>query len=130
MRRPRSRLWAYVSWSAGRPSRRWKAVPAGIWPIVSRRWLTAQRTSEAGASSPTTSLTSGVPLDVLQQYGTVSRESAIAMAQAIRTQLDATFGIGITGVPGPGEIEGKPAGLAYFAIACADTVHTQEMHVS
>ena len=82
------------------------------------------------ASSPTMFLTSGVPPDVLQQYGTVSRESAIAMAQAIRTQLNATFGIGVTGVPGPGEIEGKPAGLAYFAIACADTVHAQEMHVS
>jgi nicotinamide-nucleotide amidase len=81
-------------------------------------------------SSPSMFLTSGVPPDVLHQYGTVSRESAMAMAKAIRAQLDATFGIGVTGVPGPGEVEGKPAGLAYFAIAGADTVHAQEMRVS
>src|SRR5262249_21131460 len=82
------------------------------------------------ASSPTMFLTYGVPPDVLQQCGTVSRKSAIAMARAIRAQFDATFGIGVTGVPGPGKIEGKPAGLAYFAIACAETVHAQEMRVS
>jgi nicotinamide-nucleotide amidase len=81
-------------------------------------------------SSPSMFLTSGAPPDVLHQYGTVSRESAMAMAKAIRAQLDATFGIGVTGIPGPGEIEGKPAGLAYFAIAGADTVHAQEMRVS
>jgi nicotinamide mononucleotide (NMN) deamidase PncC len=52
------------------------------------------------------------------------------MAQALRAQLDATFGIGVTGVPGPGEREGQPVGLAYFAIASAETVHTQEMRVA
>jgi nicotinamide-nucleotide amidase len=82
------------------------------------------------ASSSAMLLTHGVPPDVLHQYGAVSQESAIAMARAIRTQLDATFGIGITGVPGPAEIEGKPAGLAYFAIAGARSVHTQAMRVS
>jgi nicotinamide mononucleotide (NMN) deamidase PncC len=41
-----------------------------------------------------------------------------------------TVGIGVTGVPGPGERAGKPVGLAYFAIASAETVHTQEMRVA
>jgi competence/damage-inducible protein CinA-like protein len=82
------------------------------------------------ASSPTMLLSHGVRPDVLQQYGTISRESALAMARAIRAQCNATFGIGVTGVPGPGEMEGKPAGLAYFAIASARTVHAQEMRVS
>lgn len=81
-------------------------------------------------SSPAAFCATGVPPDVLRQHGTVSRETAIAMAQAIRARFDATFGIGITGVPGPGEIEGKPVGLAYFAIAGAETVHAQEMRVS
>jgi nicotinamide-nucleotide amidase len=82
------------------------------------------------ASSPAMSLAHGVPPDVLQRYGMVSQESAIAMAQAIREQLGATFGIGVTGVPGPTAVEGKPVGLAYFAIASASTVHAQEMRVS
>jgi nicotinamide-nucleotide amidase len=82
------------------------------------------------ASSLPIVLAQGVPPAVLHQYGLVSQESAMAMARAIRTQLEATIGIGITGVPGPDEIDGQPVGLAYFAIADARTVHTQTMRVS
>ena len=79
---------------------------------------------------PTLDLPPGLPPDVLHQDGAVSQASAIAMAQAVRAQFHATFGIGVTGVPGPGERESKPVGLAYFAIASAETVHTQEMRVA
>jgi nicotinamide-nucleotide amidase len=79
---------------------------------------------------PTLDLPHGLPPDVLHQYGTVSQASAIAMARAVRTQFNATFGIGVTGVPGPDELEGRPIGLAYFAIASAETIHTQEMRVA
>jgi nicotinamide-nucleotide amidase len=79
---------------------------------------------------PTPDHPHGLPPDGLQPYGTVSQASAIAMAQAVRTQFNATFGLGITGVPGPGEREGTPVGLAYFAIASNETVHTQEMRVA
>jgi nicotinamide-nucleotide amidase len=65
----------------------------------------------------------------MQQHGAVSQESATAMAQAIRAQFGADFGIGVTGVPGPLAVEGKPVGLAYFSIATASTVHAQEMRV-
>jgi nicotinamide-nucleotide amidase len=71
-----------------------------------------------------------LPPDLLQQDGTVSQASAIAMAQAVRAEFHATFDIGVTGVPGPGEREGQPVGLAYFAIASAETIHTQEMRVA
>jgi nicotinamide-nucleotide amidase len=74
-------------------------------------------------------LANGVPLEVMQQHGTVSQASATAMAQAIRTQLGADFGIGVTGVPGPLAVEGKPVGLAYFSIASASTVQEQEMRI-
>jgi nicotinamide-nucleotide amidase len=74
-------------------------------------------------------LANGVPLEVMQQHGTVSQASATAMAQAIRTQLGADFGIGVTGVPGPLTVEGKPVGMAYFSIASASMVHEQEMRV-
>jgi nicotinamide-nucleotide amidase len=79
---------------------------------------------------PTRELPHGLPLDVLHQHGTVSQASAIAMAQAVRAQFNATFGLGVTGVPGPGERAGQPVGLAYVAIASAETVHTQEMRVA
>jgi nicotinamide-nucleotide amidase len=79
---------------------------------------------------PTLDHPHGLPPDGLQPYGTVSQASAIAMAQAVRTQFNATFGLGVTGVPGPGEREGTPVGLAYFAIASNETVHTQEMRVA
>jgi nicotinamide-nucleotide amidase len=79
---------------------------------------------------PTPEFTDGLPPDVLHQDGTVSQASAIAMAQAVRAQFKTTFGLGVTGVPGPGERAGQPVGLAYFAIASAETIHTQEMRVA
>jgi nicotinamide mononucleotide (NMN) deamidase PncC len=38
------------------------------------------------------------------------------MAKAVRIKLEADIGIGITGVAGPSEIEGKPVGTVYIAI--------------
>jgi nicotinamide-nucleotide amidase len=38
------------------------------------------------------------------------------MARAARERLKADIGIGITGVAGPAEMEGKPAGTAFIAI--------------
>jgi len=58
----------------------------------------------------------GVDSALLAEKGTVAPEVAAAMAEAARTKLDADIGIGITGVAGPGEIEGKPAGTAYISI--------------
>jgi nicotinamide-nucleotide amidase len=63
---------------------------------------------------------------VLRRHGVVSQESATAMARAIREQLGADVGIGLTGVPGPSAVEGKPAGLAYLAIAGTRGVLTEQ----
>ncbi|MCI0845782.1 MAG: CinA family protein, partial [Chloroflexi bacterium] len=51
-----------------------------------------------------------------RQHGAVSQETATAMARTIAHNLGADFGIGITGVAGPLEEEGKPVGLMYVAI--------------
>ena len=59
----------------------------------------------------------GVPADIIEKYGAVSGQCAIAMADAARERSGATVGVGITGVAGPGELEGKPAGLAYIGIS-------------
>ena len=59
----------------------------------------------------------GVPAEVIERHGAVSGECAIAMAEAARERSGADVGVGITGVAGPGELEGKPVGLAYIGIA-------------
>lgn len=58
----------------------------------------------------------GVPADVIEQHGVISAECAKAMAQAARERLEASVGVGITGVAGPDEQEGKPAGTIHIAI--------------
>lgn len=59
----------------------------------------------------------GVPSETLAQYGVVSTETALAMAQAARERVGADVGIGITGVAGPDEQEGKPVGTVHVALA-------------
>ena len=51
------------------------------------------------------------------------------MAKAVRERLGADFGIGISGVLGPSEDEGKPVGLAYVAIVGAKDVREFELRV-
>jgi nicotinamide-nucleotide amidase len=58
----------------------------------------------------------GVPPEIIEHYGTISEETARAMAHAIREQLGADYAVGITGVAGPDEQEGKPVGTAHIAI--------------
>jgi competence/damage-inducible protein CinA-like protein len=58
----------------------------------------------------------GVPRETLERYGAVSEETAQAMAHATREFLGTDFGIGVTGVAGPDEQEGKPVGTVYIAI--------------
>jgi PncC family amidohydrolase len=58
-----------------------------------------------------------VPDDVVERYGVVSAECARAMATGIRGRTGATYGVATTGVAGPGEQEGKPAGTVFVGIA-------------
>ncbi len=60
---------------------------------------------------------SGVPAGLIEQHGAVSSQVAEAMAEAVRLRLGADFGIGITGVAGPEEVEGKPPGTVYIGLA-------------
>ncbi len=58
----------------------------------------------------------GVPSEILAQYGVVSEETARAMAHIVRERTGSDYGLGITGVAGPTEQEGKPVGTVYIAI--------------
>ena len=62
-------------------------------------------------------IAAGVDPKLITQHGAVSAQVAEAMAEAARKQLGADIGIGITGVAGPDEIEGKTVGTVYIGIA-------------
>jgi nicotinamide-nucleotide amidase len=60
----------------------------------------------------------GVPADMIERHGAVSREVAAALAEGIRYRCEATLGVGITGVAGPaGGTPAKPVGLVFHALA-------------
>ncbi len=60
----------------------------------------------------------GVPANMIERHGAVSREVAAALAEGIRYRSEATLGIGITGVAGPaGGSAAKPVGLVFHALA-------------
>ena len=59
-----------------------------------------------------------VPASLLEEHGAVSPQVASAMAENVRRISGATFGLGITGIAGPGGgTEEKPVGLVYISLA-------------
>lgn len=66
----------------------------------------------------------GVDPALIAAHGAVSEEVARALAEGIRARTGATWGIGITGVAGPGGGSAeKPVGTVHMAVAGAETVH-------
>lgn len=66
----------------------------------------------------------GVPHDTLLQFGAVSRETALAMAQGARQGFSVDFklhdliGLSVTGIAGPGvDLPGKPVGLTWIGLS-------------
>ncbi len=60
----------------------------------------------------------GVPKSTLEQYGAVSEDVAQQMAEGVRTAIASTWGIGVTGVAGPGGGSAeKPVGTVWIAVA-------------
>ncbi|KQT60340.1 MULTISPECIES: CinA family protein [unclassified Aureimonas] len=63
----------------------------------------------------------GVPEDLLDRVGAVSREVACAMAEGGRLRSGADAAVAVTGIAGPGGGSGeKPVGLVHFALATAE----------
>jgi nicotinamide-nucleotide amidase len=70
----------------------------------------------------------GVDARLIERHGAVSSEVAESMAESARFRLGADIGVGITGVAGPDEQEGKPVGLVYIAICDNTKKKSVEMH--
>jgi nicotinamide-nucleotide amidase len=69
-----------------------------------------------------------VPPETILAKGAVSSEVAIALAEGIRRRVNSTFGVGITGVAGPGGgTEEKPVGTVHVALSHAGGVKERGM---
>jgi len=58
----------------------------------------------------------GVNAHLIEQHGVVSAEVAADMARAAREAAGADYGVAVTGVAGPDELEGKPPGTMHIAV--------------
>jgi len=62
----------------------------------------------------------GVPAQVVDQYGVISDETAVAMASAVRRVLGSDMGVGVTGVAGPEPLNGRPVGEVHIGLSVGD----------
>jgi nicotinamide-nucleotide amidase len=63
----------------------------------------------------------GVDRAILENFGAVSRETALAMSQGIRERTGASVALSVTGIAGPsGGSPEKPVGTVWVSIARAD----------
>lgn len=62
----------------------------------------------------------GIPSSLIDTYGVVSAECAVAMAQAAQAKTGATIGVGLTGAAGPTAHGDEPAGSIWIAFVIGD----------
>jgi nicotinamide-nucleotide amidase len=59
----------------------------------------------------------GVAEDLLERHGAVSEPVARAMAEGVRAAFEASIGVAVTGIAGPGGgTEAKPVGMVWLAV--------------
>lgn len=69
----------------------------------------------------------GVDAGMLDRHGPVYGPVAAAMADGVRERLGATIGVATTGVAGPGDADGFPAGTVHVAVSLADDTVVRTM---
>jgi len=70
-----------------------------------------------------------VPERVIKRYGAVSRQVAQIMAQNVRKNASSDYGIGITGIAGPGGgTPKKPIGTVFISVAAKNKADSEKFH--
>ncbi|MCP1675435.1 nicotinamide-nucleotide amidase [Natronocella acetinitrilica] len=70
----------------------------------------------------------GVPAELIQRHGAVSREVVEAMASGALERSQASVSVAVSGVAGPGGgSAGKPVGLVWFAWRVDDDVSSESL---
>ena len=64
----------------------------------------------------------GIPYEVIDEFGVVSKEVATLMAANGQKALNVDYCVSFTGNAGPEAMEGKPVGEIYIAVAASDGV--------
>ena len=64
----------------------------------------------------------GIPYEVIDEFGVVSKEIATLMAANGQKALNVDYCVSFTGNAGPDVMEGKPVGEVYIAVASYDGV--------
>ena len=68
----------------------------------------------------------GVDSKTIQNFGAVSEQCAIQMAEGARARLSADIAVSVTGIAGPGgAVPGKPVGTVWLGIATATGSHAK-----
>jgi competence/damage-inducible protein CinA-like protein len=63
----------------------------------------------------------GVASALIAEHGEVSEAVAVALARGVRERFGTTYGVGVTGIAGPGGgSDAKPVGTVHIAVASAD----------
>jgi len=71
----------------------------------------------------------GVAPEIIKQYGAVSKQTAVAMAEGVRKLAQTSLGLAVTGIAGPGGATPvKPNGLVYISLASAGGTSWREFH--
>jgi nicotinamide-nucleotide amidase len=69
-----------------------------------------------------------IPTDALEEHGVVSEFTAKKMAEQARKKTDADYGVSFTGVAGPDELEGQPAGTVWIGLAVKGEEPTAQVY--
>lgn len=73
----------------------------------------------------------GVNKDTIKNFGAVSKETAIEMAEGIQKLAGSDIGVSITGIAGPGGgTAKKPVGLMYIALAYKGNTVSKKLNLS
>ena len=70
-----------------------------------------------------------VPHSLIKKHGAISADVACAMARGVRKILKTDYGLGVTGIAGPGGgTKAKPVGLVFIAVSIKNKTIVKKYH--